>query len=149
MDSQPQNSQPPSQALSASASQATQIPEGYYRYEGTVGFREWTLPTNITDLSFIGCGSYGTVCKANMVDEEDEIEEIVVKKLINPFESVKHAEKSLREIKYLVALRESLYVVEIISAFTDTDLTRTSDFENVYFVTTYCGHSMNSIPAGF
>lgn len=122
-------------------SQPSQVPNGFYKYPTQVGYREWTVPDSITDLEFIACGAYGTVCKAKMLDEEGRTDDVVVKKLIMPFENNKNAEKSLREIKYLAALNDSDYVVLIWKVFTDTDYLR-NNFENVYLVTEYCGYSL-------
>ena len=120
-----------------------QPPPGFYRYPQQVGYREWTVPNSITNLEFAACGAYGTVCKAKFT-EDGEVENVVVKKLINPFENNVNAEKSLREIKYLASLSDSDYIVEIIKVFTDTDYLR-RDFDNVYLVTADCGNSLRVI----
>lgn len=124
-----------------------QIRDGFYRYPETLGYREWIIPETITDLQFLGCGSYGTVCKGKMkdIDEdgEEEICDIVVKKLTTPFETKDKAEKTLREIQYMMDLIDSDYVIDIQTVFTDSD--DTQNLHDVYLVTYDCGNSLYKI----
>ena len=125
----------------------TNIREGYYIYPETLGYREWIIPNNITNLQFIGCGSYGTVCKAKMHEIDDDgkpdVSDVVVKKLTTPFETKEKAEKTLREIQYMIDLVDSDYVIDISSVFTDSP--NTTNLHDVYIVTYYCGNSLYKI----
>ncbi|CAI7994027.1 Mitogen-activated protein kinase 14 [Geodia barretti] len=76
--------------------EAANTKEGFYRVE--LAKTAWEVPSRYQDLSPIGTGAYGTVCAA--YDTEKSVK-VAVKKLVRPFQTVIHAKRTYRELKYL------------------------------------------------
>lgn len=114
-----------------------ELPAGYYREE--LNRCVWDVPDRYKDLKTIGTGAYGQVCSSADTINGNQI---AIKKLSRPFQSVMHAKRAYREIRLLKHMRHE-NVISLLDTFTPQN-TPTS-FQDVYLVTPLMGADLNNI----
>lgn len=114
-----------------------ELPTGYHREE--LNRCVWEVPQRYTDLNTIGTGAYGQVCSAT---DSTISNEIAIKKLSRPFQSVMHAKRAYREMRLLKHMRHE-NVISLLDTFTpQNDI---NNFQDVYLVTPLMGADLNNI----
>jgi len=99
----------------------------------------WHVPNHFDNLDLVGSGAYGQVCSA--VDKRSG-NQVAIKKLSRPFQSVMHAKRAYREIRLLRHMKHE-NVISLIDTFTPQ--TSLGNFEDVYLVTSLMGADLNNI----
>jgi len=113
------------------------LPEGYYREE--LNRCIWEVPDRYKDLNAIGTGAYGQVCSALDTVTGNQI---AIKKLSRPFQSVMHAKRAYREIRLLKHMCHE-NVISLLDTFTPNN--ELGAFADVYLVTCLMGADLNNI----
>nr|XP_046252946.1 STKc_p38 domain-containing protein isoform X3 [Scatophagus argus] len=111
---------------------------GFHRLE--VQKTTWDIPERYTALRAIGSGAYGTVCSA--IDQKTK-EQVAIKKLYRPFQSLIHAKRAYRELRLLRHIQHE-NVICLLDVFTpDSTLEKFQTFYMVMpFVAQDLGHIM-------
>jgi len=115
----------------------TTLPENYYREE--LNKCTWEVPNNFRELNPVGSGAYGQVCSA--IDARIS-EQVAIKKLSRPFQTVMHAKRAYREIRLLKHMQHE-NVISLLDTFTPQ--VSLENFEDVYLVTPLMGADLNNI----
>lgn len=113
------------------------LPNNYYTEE--LNRCVWQVPNNYVELSTVGSGAYGQVCSSK---DNRSGEQVAIKKLSRPFQSIMHAKRAYREIRLLKHMKHE-NVISLLDTFTPQDDLK--DFEDVYLVAPLMGADLNNI----
>jgi serine/threonine protein kinase len=105
------------------------------RYNVRVKKIDFSLPTNYTNLAYLGGGSYGIVCSAkdSLRKKEKDKGSVAIKRIGGVFRDIVDAKRILREMKLLRHLSGHANVVGIYNIFAGPS--NTKRFTDVYLVT--------------
>ncbi|XP_012729591.2 STKc_p38 domain-containing protein [Fundulus heteroclitus] len=110
---------------------------GFHRME--VQKTIWDVPDRYTALRAVGSGAYGTVCSA--MDQKTK-EQVAIKKLYRPFQSLIHAKRAYRELRLLRHIQHD-NVISLLDVFTpDSALEK---FQTFYMVMPFVAQDLGRI----
>nr|XP_055043343.1 STKc_p38 domain-containing protein isoform X1 [Misgurnus anguillicaudatus] len=116
---------------------ASPLKAGFHRLE--IQKTTWDVPDRYTCLKPVGSGAYGTVCFA--IDKRTK-ENVAIKKLYRPFQSLIHAKRAYRELRLLRNIQHD-NVICLLNVFTpDSSLEK---FDTFYMVMPFVAQDLSHI----
>lgn len=115
-----------------------EVTPGFHRIE--FNKTVWEVPNRYQNLTPVGSGAYGQVCKAD--DTQLNIK-VAIKKLARPFQSDIHAKRTYREVRMLKHMNHE-NIIGLLDIFTTAE--NLSEFDDhVYLGTHLMGADLNNI----
>lgn len=109
-------------------------------YKVDINRTEWEIPERYQQLTPVGSGAYGQVCKAIVKDSNMKV---AIKKLARPFQSAVHAKRTYRELRLLKHMDHE-NVIGLLDVFFPGD-NNLDSFQQVYLVTQFMDADLNNI----
>lgn len=110
---------------------------GFQRFE--INKTVWDCPMRYQNLTPVGSGAYGQVCKA---DDSTLGVKVAIKKLARPFQSDIHAKRTYREVRMLKHMNHE-NIIGLLDIFNPAQSLEA--FDDVYMVTHLMGADLNNI----